>query len=33
VKDCAEDHGHPFFSTEASINLADDEEPLGLMRT
>ncbi len=33
VKDWSEDHGHPFFfSTEASINLADDEELLGLMR-
>jgi radical SAM superfamily enzyme YgiQ (UPF0313 family) len=33
VKVWSEDHGHPFFfSTEASINLADDEELLGLMR-
>jgi len=33
VKDWSEDHGHPFFfSTEASINLADDDELLGLMR-
>lgn len=33
VKAWSEDHGHPFFfSTEASINLADDEELLGLMR-
>ncbi len=33
VKDWSEEHGHPFFfSTEASINLADDEEMLGLMR-
>ena len=33
VKDWSEAHGHPFFfSTEASINLADDEELLGLMR-
>ncbi len=33
VKDWSEVHGHPFFfSTEASINLADDEELLGLMR-
>jgi radical SAM superfamily enzyme YgiQ (UPF0313 family) len=32
VKDWSEVHGHPFFfSTEASINLADDEELLGLM--
>jgi radical SAM superfamily enzyme YgiQ (UPF0313 family) len=32
VKDWSGDHGHPFFfSTEASINLADDEELLGLM--
>ena len=32
VKDWSEAHGHPFFfSTEASINLADDEELLGLM--
>jgi len=32
VKDWCEDHGHPFFfSTEASLNLADDEELLGLM--
>lgn len=33
VKAWSADHGHPFFfSTEASINLADDEELLGLMR-
>jgi radical SAM superfamily enzyme YgiQ (UPF0313 family) len=33
VKDWSEDRGYPFFfSTEASINLADDEELLGLMR-
>ncbi len=33
VKDWSEAHGHPFFfSTEASINLADDEELLRLMR-
>jgi radical SAM superfamily enzyme YgiQ (UPF0313 family) len=33
VKSWSEDHGHPFFfSTEASINLADDEELLGLLR-
>lgn len=33
VKAWSEDNGHPFFfSTEASINLADDEELLGLMR-
>jgi radical SAM superfamily enzyme YgiQ (UPF0313 family) len=33
VKVWSEDHGHPFFfSTEASINLADDDELLGLMR-
>ncbi len=33
VKDWSEAHGHPFFfSTEASINLADDDELLGLMR-
>jgi radical SAM superfamily enzyme YgiQ (UPF0313 family) len=33
VKGWSEAHGHPFFfSTEASINLADDEELLGLMR-
>jgi radical SAM superfamily enzyme YgiQ (UPF0313 family) len=33
VKDWSEDHGHPFFfSTEASLNLADDDELLGLMR-
>ena len=33
VKDWSEQRGHPFFfSTEASINLADDEELLGLMR-
>ena len=32
LKDWSEDHGHPFFfSTEASINLADDEELLRLM--
>ena len=32
VKDWSEAHGHPFFfSTEASINFADDEELLGLM--
>jgi len=32
VKDWSEVHGHPFFfSTEASINLADDEELMGLM--
>jgi radical SAM superfamily enzyme YgiQ (UPF0313 family) len=33
VRDWSEEHGHPFFfSTEASIDLADDEELLGLMR-
>ncbi len=33
VKEWSGDHGHPFFfSTEASINLADDEELLELMR-
>jgi radical SAM superfamily enzyme YgiQ (UPF0313 family) len=33
VKAWSEDNGHPFFfSTEASINLADDEELLSLMR-
>lgn len=33
VKDWSASHGHPFFfSTEASIDLADDEELLGLMR-
>jgi radical SAM superfamily enzyme YgiQ (UPF0313 family) len=33
VKDWSEAHGHPFFfSTEASLNLADDDELLGLMR-
>ena len=33
VKEWSADHGHPFFfSTEASINLADDDELLGLMR-
>ena len=33
VKDWSNDHGHPFFfSTEASINLADDDELLGLMQ-
>jgi len=33
VKDWSHDHGHPFFfSTEASINLADDDELLGLMQ-
>ncbi len=33
VKDWSRDRGYPFFfSTEASINLADDEEMLGLMR-
>jgi radical SAM superfamily enzyme YgiQ (UPF0313 family) len=33
VKVWCEEHGHPFFfSTEASINLADDDELLGLMR-
>jgi radical SAM superfamily enzyme YgiQ (UPF0313 family) len=33
VKDWSEAHGHPFFfSTEASLNLADDRELLGLMR-
>lgn len=33
VKIWSEDHNYPFyFSTEASINLADDEELLGLMR-
>jgi radical SAM superfamily enzyme YgiQ (UPF0313 family) len=33
VKAWSERHGHPFFfSTEASINLADDEELLGLMQ-
>jgi radical SAM superfamily enzyme YgiQ (UPF0313 family) len=33
VKDWSREHDHPFFfSTEASINLADDEEMLGLMR-
>jgi len=33
VKAWSEEHGHPFFySTEASINLADDDELLGLMR-
>jgi len=33
VKAWSEENGHPFFfSTEASINLADDEELLGLMR-
>ncbi len=33
VRDWSEDHGHPFFfSTEASIDLAEDEELLGLMR-
>jgi radical SAM superfamily enzyme YgiQ (UPF0313 family) len=33
VKAWSEDNGHPFFfSTEASINLADDEDLLGLMR-
>lgn len=33
VKDWCREHGQPFyFSTEASINLADDEELLGLMR-
>jgi len=32
VKDWSAAHGHPFFfSTEASINLADDEELMGLM--
>jgi radical SAM superfamily enzyme YgiQ (UPF0313 family) len=33
VKKWSEDHNYPFFfSTEATINLADDEELLGLMR-
>jgi len=33
VKDWSADHGHPFFfSTEASLNPADDDELLGLMR-
>jgi hypothetical protein len=33
VRDWSAEHGHPFFfSTEASINLADDDELLGLMR-
>jgi radical SAM superfamily enzyme YgiQ (UPF0313 family) len=33
VRDWSNDHGHPFFfSTEASINLADDDELLGLMQ-
>ena len=33
VKDWSGEHGHPFFfSTEASINLSDDEELLTLMR-
>ena len=33
MKTWCEDNGHPFFfSTEASINLADDEELLSLMR-
>lgn len=33
VKDWSDAHGHPFyFSTEASINLADDRELLELMR-
>jgi len=33
VLDWSRAHGHPFFfSTEASINLADDDELLGLMR-
>jgi hypothetical protein len=33
VKDWSEAHDHPFFfSTEASLNLADDDELLGLMR-
>jgi radical SAM superfamily enzyme YgiQ (UPF0313 family) len=33
VKDWSGAHGHPFFfSTEASLNLADDDELLGLMR-
>jgi radical SAM superfamily enzyme YgiQ (UPF0313 family) len=33
VKKWSAEHGHPFFfSTEASINVADDDELLGLMR-
>jgi radical SAM superfamily enzyme YgiQ (UPF0313 family) len=33
VKEWSTEHGHPFFfSTEASINLADDDELLGVMR-
>jgi radical SAM superfamily enzyme YgiQ (UPF0313 family) len=33
VKDWSEAHDHPFFfSTEASLNLADDDELMGLMR-
>lgn len=33
IKKWSEDHDYPFyFSTEASINLADDEDLLGLMR-
>jgi radical SAM superfamily enzyme YgiQ (UPF0313 family) len=33
VKEWSARHGHPFyFSTEASLNLADDEELLGLMQ-
>jgi radical SAM superfamily enzyme YgiQ (UPF0313 family) len=33
VQHWSEAHGHPFFfSTEASLNLADDDELLGLMR-
>lgn len=33
VKDWSEQHGHPFFfSTEASLNIADDNELLDLMR-
>jgi radical SAM superfamily enzyme YgiQ (UPF0313 family) len=33
VKEWSAQHGHPFFfSTEASLNLADDDELLGLMR-
>ena len=33
VKQWSEDRGHPFyFSTEASVDLADDDELLGLMR-